>query len=176
MKVLVTAASKHGSTDGLARTIGAELELAGLDVDVRRPSEVASIDRYDALVIGSAVYLGRWLDEARQLVDGFAEELPTKRVWLFSSGPLGDPPKPAGDPLDVARLVERSGAVEHRVFAGRLDQERLGIAERVVIASVQGPSGDFRPWPAIQLWAREIAMSLRLDSAAAGPTDAGLVL
>jgi len=51
-------------------------------------------------------------------------------------------------------------AREHKVFAGKLDKQSLGLAERFVTRVVQAPEGDFRDWQAIRDWARSIAASL----------------
>ena len=55
------------------------------------PGDVASLDGYDAVIIGSAVYMGHWLDPAKDLVSRFGDALAGRLVWLFSSGPVGDP-------------------------------------------------------------------------------------
>ena len=64
MKVLIAYASRHGSTKGIAEHIAAKLERTGLDVTLRPVGEADPIDGYDAFVIGSAAYLGGWLDDA----------------------------------------------------------------------------------------------------------------
>ena len=95
MKVLVTAATKHGATAEIAATIGEVLRgEPGLDATVVPAEEVATVDGYDAVVLGSAVYAGHWLASAKELVDRAGGALAGKPVWLFSSGPIGDPPKP----------------------------------------------------------------------------------
>ena len=81
-------------------------------------------------------------------------------VWLFSSGPVGDPPKPADECVDAAPLAKLIGAREHRLFAGDVDRKRLGFGERLIVAVVRAPDGDFRPWPEIEAWANEIAAAL----------------
>ncbi|MET0768833.1 MAG: flavodoxin domain-containing protein, partial [Solirubrobacteraceae bacterium] len=91
MRVLVTAASRHGATHEIADAIAAGLKRRGLDAEARHAEDLGSADGYDAYVIGSAVYVGRWLDTARELVEGNAEALASRPVWLFSSGPLGPP-------------------------------------------------------------------------------------
>ena len=160
MNVLVTAASRHGATTEVAASIGAALQAAGLEVYVQDPAEVTALVGYDAAVIGSAVYVGRWLEPAKDLVQREKVALSRIPVWLFSSGPIGDPPKPADEPLDPAPLAELIGAREHRVFAGRVDRRRLGFAEKAVMAAVRAPEGDFRPWPEIEAWSRQIAAAL----------------
>ena len=96
-RVLVTAASKYGSTLEIAEAIGARLATDGrVDVTVTPAEDAPDPTGYDAVVVGSAVYAGRWLKPAREWVDANREALQARRVWLFSSGPLGDPPQAGG--------------------------------------------------------------------------------
>ena len=119
--------------------------------------DVSSLDDVDGVIVGSGVYAGHWLGPAKEFVERFQEDLRRRPVWLFSSGPLGSPPAPDGDPVDVAPMVEKSGARGHRVFAGKLVQEEIGLAERAIVKLVHAPYGDFRDWAEIRAWAREIA-------------------
>jgi menaquinone-dependent protoporphyrinogen oxidase len=163
MRVLVTAASRHGATHEIAEAIARGLARRGVEADAQRAEELATLDGYDAFVVGSAVYIGRWLDEARELVEEHHATLVRSPVWLFSSGPLGPPDalKPEGDPVDVAGLTERLEAVDHRVFAGRLDKQLLSFGEKAVVVAVRAPVGDFRDWDAIDAFAGEIAAHVR---------------
>jgi len=106
MKVLVRAASKHGATEEIAQTIGDALTARGIEVAVTPVDDVASVEDYDAFVAGSAVYAGSWMKSAKEFVERNAEGLRARPVWLFSSGPVGDPPKPDEAP-GVARSLER---------------------------------------------------------------------
>jgi menaquinone-dependent protoporphyrinogen oxidase len=81
-------------------------------------------------------------------------------VWLFSSGPVGDPPKPEEDPVDVAELLAQTNAREHRVFAGKLVRRQLSFPERAITTALRVPEGDFRDWTEIRRWAAEIAGAL----------------
>jgi menaquinone-dependent protoporphyrinogen oxidase len=162
MRVLVTAASRHGATHEIATAIADGLTRRGVEAEARAAEKLDSLDGYDAYVIGSAVYVGRWLEPARELVEGHAAVLAERPVWIFSSGPLGPPDqlKPEGDPVDVAGLVEAAGAAGHRVFAGRLDRGLLSFAEKAVVVAVRAPEGDFRDWDAIDGFAAEVAGQL----------------
>jgi menaquinone-dependent protoporphyrinogen oxidase len=162
MPVLVAVASRHGSTREIAEWIGGTLESKGLDVHVRDVEEVERLEPYDAVVLGGALYMGRWLEEGRSFARQHAAELATRPTWLFSSGPIGSPPKP--DPTSAAGIgddVEHElGAREHRVFGGRLDRACLGLAERAVTKVVHAPEGDFRDRDEIAAWAGGIADTL----------------
>lgn len=164
MRILVSAASKHGATTEIARTIANVLDSAGIETDVRRPEDVGSVTQYDAIVLGSGVYAGHWLGPAKALAERESIGLSSRPVWLFSSGPLGDPAIPEGEPADVAAILTTTAALEHRVFPGRLDRSKLGLAERAIVAVVHAAEGDFRPWPAIRDWASGIARTMQAGS------------
>jgi menaquinone-dependent protoporphyrinogen oxidase len=161
MRVLVAAASRYGGTAGIAEAIGRRLEDDRLDVDVLSLDEVEDVAGYDALVLGSAVYAGRWMRPARRFVDENAAGIVSKETWLFSSGPIGDPPKPEGDAVKLGDLVSKTGAHEHRVFAGKLDKSRMTFSDRAIVTAVRSPEGDFRDWEEIAEWADHIAEALR---------------
>ncbi len=160
MKVLVSAASKHGSTGEIAKAIGETLESAGFEVAVLPPDAVTSLAGIDAVVLGSGVYVGHWMEPAKHLVERFEAEFAGLPVWLFSSGPVGDPPKPIEEPADLAEIQAATGARGHRLFAGVVDKGRLGLGEKVILSAVRAPEGDYRSWDEIRAWAGEIAAEL----------------
>jgi menaquinone-dependent protoporphyrinogen oxidase len=160
MRVLVAAATKYGATAEIAQAIAEVLGEHGLEVTVLPPERVEEVDGYDAVVLGSAVYAGHWLKPARELVERHAGALAGRPVWLFSSGPVGDPPKPEEDPVDVADLLAATGALEHRVLAGKLVRRQLSFPERAIVSALRVPEGDFRDWTEIRHWAAGIAAAL----------------
>ncbi|MCI0582889.1 MAG: flavodoxin domain-containing protein [Chloroflexi bacterium] len=161
MKVLVAVASRQGATIEIAERIGEIISFAGLGVAVERIEAVEGVDDYDAVVLGSAVRIGHWLNEARRFARAHAAALAIRPVWLFSSGPIGIPPKPTGEPLDIAETMAAIGARDHRVFPGKLERAGLGLAERAIVDAVGAPEGDFRPWLEIDAWAAGIAAEVR---------------
>lgn len=161
MEALVAAASCHNSTREIAEAIAGELRAAGIDADLRAADAIVDISGYDAVVLGSGVYMGRWLPTARRFVELHQSALREVPVWLFSSGPIGaEDPKPPGDPAAIPELLEATLAREHIIFAGKLDKRSLGLAERLMAGVVHAPEGDFRDWEAVREWARSIASSL----------------
>jgi menaquinone-dependent protoporphyrinogen oxidase len=166
MRVLVTAASRHGSTEGIAEAITAGLTARGINAVLVAPEDVNAVAPYDAVVLGSAVYAGHWLKPAMDFARRFSGDLVNRSVWLFSSGPVGDPSrrlvqKMAADPVDLVELRQLTHASGHRMFAGRLERSGLTRPQRAALALFRGLRGDFRDWTAIDRWAADIAGSVR---------------
>jgi menaquinone-dependent protoporphyrinogen oxidase len=162
----VAVASKHGATREIASAIGARLDAgeagraAGLIAVVLPVDQRPDPAPYDAVILGSAVYAGRWLEQARDYASSYAAALRGRPVWLFSSGPIGEPPFPPDEPHDAGPLRQVTGARDHRVFPGRLDKQLLGFGERAMVTAMRAPLGDFRDWDAVRSWADEIAAEL----------------
>jgi menaquinone-dependent protoporphyrinogen oxidase len=163
MTVLVTAASKHGATLEIAEAIACVLAEQNVSAELVPIDEVSDLGRYDAVVLGSAVYMGKWLEPARTFIERYGSDLAERKTWLFSSGPIvGDPPQP--DPADEAagqRALESAHAREHRLFAGKLDKSKLGFLEKTAVRAAHASEGDFRDWDEIDRWAAEIAAQVK---------------
>jgi menaquinone-dependent protoporphyrinogen oxidase len=168
MRILIAVASRHGATLQIAERVAAVLRTRGHHVDLRDVTHghhgAGVVDGYDAFVIGSAIYEGRWLRGARQFTLDHAIALQGSPVWLFSSGPLDDDDAHVGiDTRRVDELIHAVDAIEHRLFSGRLDRTELGRLERWIADVVRAHDGDFRDWDAIDVWADSIAATLHLD-------------
>jgi menaquinone-dependent protoporphyrinogen oxidase len=162
MRVLVTYASRHASTAEIAEAIGHVLSTAAATdtLDVLPVEDVDGIEDYDAVLLGSAIYNGRWLKPARQFVHANSEQLANRPVWLFSSGPIGEPPVPNTDVGEVTALAELIQARGHKLFAGQLRLAELQLAERSTMRQVHAVEGDYRDWDTIRAWAAEVLDSL----------------
>lgn len=162
MKVLVAVASKHGATKEIADTIGDVIaaELSGSEVHVLYAEGVTSVSKFDGVILGSAVYMGRWLESARNLAEVQRAALLDVPVWLFSSGPVGEQVKPGEDPAEVAELVSSLKARGHHLFGGKIDRSTLRFPERAVVAALRVKDGDYRDWPVIRSWGKHIAAEL----------------
>ena len=159
--VLIACASKMGGTREIAAVIGEVLHSAGLRVQVRDAREVAGLDGVDAVVIGSAVYSGRWRGEAVRLLEKATARRPPIPIFLFQSGPCGPEAStqqvPA--PKRVSTLVTEAGAAPPVTFGGRLEAAtaRGFLAKKMA----KGPrAGDFRDFDRIRQYDRSIAAEL----------------
>lgn len=163
-RVLIGYASKHGSTAEIAEIIADKMRESGLNVDCRPLSEIDSLSGYDAVVLGSALYVNRWRHEARRFLHRHAEVLSKRPLWVFSSGPVGESSRalePASlEPKRVAAEVERLGAREHVVFGGRVPTEPHGPLEHAPVRGTPEQYRDRRYWAEIREWAARIAGAL----------------
>ena len=160
MKVLVCAASKYGATSQIAQAVADVLAERGCEVTVLPPQQVGAVEEFDAVVLGSAVYMGHWLKPARDLVERSAAALAARPVWLFSSGPVGEPAKPAGQPVDVTKILQATNARDHQIFTGKLARKHLSLPDRAMASAIRAAEGDFRNWAQIKDWATGIADTL----------------
>lgn len=168
-KILVTYASKHHSTAEIAEEIARELQrTAKHTVEIFPVDDVKSLDSYDAVVLGSAVYNGNWQPNAANFLMLNEMELSRRWTWLFSSGPTGQ-----GDPLKLAHgwifptvlqsVADRIAPRDFAVFGGKIETEQfaeLNVVQRSVLKVVHPPLGDFRDWDAIRAWADKISSAL----------------
>ena len=160
MKVLVCAASKYGATSQIAQAVADVLAERGCEVRVLPPEKVGVVEEFDAVVLGSAVYMGQWMKPARELAERSAGALGARPVWLFSSGPVGEPAKPADNPVDVTKILQASKARDHRIFTGKLIKKHLSFPDRAMASALRAQEGDFRNWAEIRDWATGIADAL----------------
>lgn len=166
-QVLVAYATKYGATKEIAEEIGNVLRQAGLLTDVLPVNKVRDLNPYRAVILGSAVYIGRWRKEAVKFLQVHEPALTERQVWLFSSGPTGE-----GDAVDLLQgwrfpeaqqqLAERIQPRDITVFHGDVNVNKLNFLEKAMIKNVKAPDGDFRDWGIITSWALEIASELKL--------------
>jgi menaquinone-dependent protoporphyrinogen oxidase len=164
--VLVAAASRHGATEEIAARIGGDLAECGLRGEVKKLGDVEAVEPYEAVVLGSAIYMGNWLKEAREFLDQHADELSQRPTWLFASGPVTGALPVADDNRGLRarlpeQLVEKTHAREHRTFAGKLDINTLHGIEKAIARGVHATEGNQRDWKAVDEWAAGIANALQ---------------
>jgi menaquinone-dependent protoporphyrinogen oxidase len=157
-RVLMAYASKLGSTAEIARAIAAVLELRGHQAEAIPMREVRSLDGWDAVILGSALYAAHWQRDANKFVARHRVALEGRPVWLFSSGPLDARQAAANLPITehAAAIVDGVAYREHRTFGGRLAPD-APVDPHVLKTH---PIGDFRDWEAISAWAASIAAAL----------------
>ena len=160
-KVLVTYASKYGSTGGVADAIGKELCSKDVTSDVALINNAGNIGSYQGVVIGSAIYMGKWMSEAVDFVKKNKDTLRQMPVAYFLvcmtlSKPTEENRAKVLSYMDsILKAVPEIKPVGIGTFAGALDYNNLSWLNKKILKSKGTPEGDFRDWKAIQAWARE---------------------
>jgi len=161
MRVLISPASVHGATAEIGRSIAATLRENGIDADVTQPELIHDLHPYGGVILGSAIYGGRWKLEALAFIEEHARAIAALPCWIFSSGPItaNEPSEPL-EANHEAELLALTGAREHRLFGGALDLERLSPTEQGVARWVNVVEGDARDWHEVEAWASRIVAEL----------------
>lgn len=167
-KILVTYASRNGSTAGVAAAIGKTLAEEGALVDVLPMGEVEDLASYRAVVAGSAIQAGQWLPEAMQFVQDNRAALARKPfaaflVCMTLAMPKGNYREHVATWLDPVRSIVRP--VSEGLFAGALDIRKvpsLGDRVKFRLSVLMGvwSEGDHRDWNAIHAWAKSLNSQL----------------
>jgi menaquinone-dependent protoporphyrinogen oxidase len=169
-KILVTYASRNGSTAGVAEAIGKALSEGGAQVDVLPMGEVKDLSAYRAVVAGSAIQAAKWLPEAMQFVQAHRAELARKPfapflVCMTLAMKKGDYRKQVAHWLDpvcsLVKPVSGGTVVPPGLFAGTLDLRKVpsfGDRLKFSLSVKMGvwSEGDHRDWNAIHAWAESL--------------------
>ncbi len=159
MNILIVIASRHRGTAGIGDEIAEVMRGAGIPADVVDAAASPDPTGYDAVVIGSGVYFGRWLPAARRYLKTYGAALLAVPVWTFSSGPVDRPHAVSTAPPTPDFLLGVS-PIEHVTFGGRIEPGSLNRFESVVAALVRAGAVDYRDRAQVTRWATKIASKL----------------
>jgi menaquinone-dependent protoporphyrinogen oxidase len=168
-KILITYASRAGSTAGVAEAIGKTLIEKGLQVDVLPMQEVKDLSPYRAVVAGSAIRGQKWLPEAMRFLSNHRSELSRKPFAAFmvcitlSMANAGQYREGLKNWMSQVREIVHP--VSEGYFAGALDFSKLPfslnvLAMRFVVLIGVWNQGDHRDWTAIRIWAESLPSRL----------------
>ena len=156
-KILVTYATRAGSTVDVAKTIGETLNATGASVDVRPVKGVTTLQGYDAVVVGSAVRMGHWLPEAVDFVTKNQAQLGRLPTAFFTVHLLNcddDAKSRAAREAYTAPVRQILQPKNEIFFAGKMDFSKLSFFDGAIAKMVGGSERDLRNWDAIRGWAQ----------------------
>ncbi len=160
--ILITYATRFGSTQQVAEAIAQTMEEEGCELELKPMRETHSLEGYRAVLLGSAVNHGTWIPESVEFVKAHRKALSRIPVALFTVhiANIGDDAKSQQSRLayldEVRPLLN---PVDEAYFPGKFD--RRGAAELMPrwIAWLV-PNIDLRKWDVIHDWAKEVIPKL----------------
>ena len=154
--ILIAYATKCGSTGEVAQVIAKSLGEKGATVDVRPVKSVTSLDGYQAVVIGSAIRMGKWLPEAVAFVRQHQSRLgqiPTAFFTVHMLNVADDPKSQAAREAYVAPVHQLLTPSAEAFFAGKIELARMNLFDRLISKAMKAADQDLRDWNKIRTWA-----------------------
>jgi menaquinone-dependent protoporphyrinogen oxidase len=173
-KILVTYATKYGSTTGVADSIASILREKSNQVDVMPVREVKSLAGYQAVVLGSPLYIGSILGDASKFLVRHQAGLMKIPYSFFVLGPLENTPeeqKSGREQLDnVLKKLEWFKPASAESFVGAYDSTKLRFPDSLInlfpANPLKGrPATDNRNWDDIHAWAESLPSAMHLQTA-----------
>jgi len=162
-KVLITYATRAGSTPEIATAIGEVIAARGYTVDVKPVSEYPSLDGYQSVIVGSAIRMGAWLPEAVDFVKMNQYLLSRIPCAIFTAHMLntGDDESSRMARLAYTAPIREMLDLQAEVFfTGVMDYAKLSFLDRVIARAVEKNTGtkqgDLRDWEKIRDWANTV--------------------
>jgi menaquinone-dependent protoporphyrinogen oxidase len=162
--ILVTYATKYGSTEEVAQAIAIAMHEAGVDVETLPMRDVRTLEGFNGVVFGTALYMGTLHRDARRFLSSHREALSILPVSLFALGPVNKVEKEfEGARQQVSKELAKYPwltPVAVEVFGGRFDPQKMGFPFNLIPALRKIPASDARDWIAIRTWADQQAAAL----------------
>lgn len=159
--ILVTWATRYGSTEEVAHAVAGDLMNQHFAVNAQPMNDVRSLDRYCAVVLGFALYMGRIHKDARRFLANFRDELVKRPVAVFVLGPVNSDPH---EFKEAEKQLKKELApfpwltpVTLQVMGGRFDPTKLGMPFNFIPALRNMPPLDARDWDSIHAWASHLS-------------------
>ncbi len=166
--VLVTYATKYGSTEEVARAIAETLRESGVAVELLPARNVHSLGGYCAVVLGAPLYMGRMHGDARRFLSANRSDLMKMPIALFMLGPVEKKEK---DWVGARQQMEKEltnfpwlSPVAKEILGGKFDPTKIGFPFNLIPALRKIPASDARDWTAIRAWASELPVALHCET------------
>lgn len=158
-EVLVTYATKHGSTTDIAWSIANSFFDSGIRADVKKIQNVEDVRPYRLVIVGTPIYDNQILPEVLTFAELHTDWLEKRKVAVFVVGrTLKEPDSETLIRTErmLSRLKNYINIFDTGMFAGKISPKNLPIKERLEEVFGEKKTGDFRDWEEIGSWAKEL--------------------
>jgi menaquinone-dependent protoporphyrinogen oxidase len=177
--ILVTYATRYGSTQEVAESVAATLRENGLEVELQPVRKVRTLEGYRAVVLGAPIYFGSLHKDAQHFLarhrQALAERPPegiraeNVRVAIFAPGPTRRDDEWQGARAQLDQELAKYpwlAPVALELFGGKYDPAKLRFPDNLIASlpaspNHNAPASDVRDWTAIRAWASNLAAKLQ---------------
>lgn len=165
-KILVAYATKCGSTAEIATAITEILCAGELSAELKRAGSVKSVEGYQGVVLGTAIYMGSPLKEAANFIEKFGSQMADTPLAIFDVSLTMKEATPENQRIALEYLKSISDIippVKSGAFSGRISLATLPPLYRMFAQADQEgvlAEGDYRDWKVISSWAEELGIVL----------------
>jgi menaquinone-dependent protoporphyrinogen oxidase len=165
-KALIAYASWYGTTAEIAKSLAAAVAENGGEAAIARARDVKSVAEYDAVIVGSAVRVGKPHKDAIAFLKKYGPALVSKKTAVFVSCMT------RSQDTDAARATSQTYVdmltsaapgimpLSTAAFGGTFDKEKASLLVRAMFWMMKVKPGDYRDWDAIRAWAADTAKAL----------------
>lgn len=167
-RILVTYATRYGSTREVAEKITKIIKSDLHEVEILPCNRVNSLDSYSFIIIGAPFYIGKMLKKAKDFITRFRQDLSSRKVAFFALGPLSEIEK---ELTDTQKQMEEElnqfswlKPVSTQMFGGKYDPQTLRFADKFLTLLPASPlynrpASDVRNWEKINRWVKNLPLS-----------------
>jgi menaquinone-dependent protoporphyrinogen oxidase len=154
--ILVAYTTRHGSTQEVAEVIAATLRGQGFPAEAQPATSISSLAPYDAVILGTALYMGFLHHDAKEFLRNHHEALQHRPAAFFALAPVYAEDR---DWVAATEQARRELArfpwfvpVSHQIFAGTYHPGTASSPFQFVPSIHDTTSADHHDWDAIHAW------------------------
>jgi len=165
-RILITYATRAGSTIEVAAAIGEVLRSRGFEVDIKPVKENPCVESYQAVIMGSAIRMSNWLPEAVEFIKNNRwqlRQIPTAFFTVHMLNRDDSETSRQARQAYTASVRQMLKPVDEVFFEGSMDYSKLKFLDRTIAQAVEkqtnAKEGDFRDWTRIRAWAQILSFT-----------------
>lgn len=164
-KILVTYYTKTGTTKTTAKKIKEALSKDLKEVEIMKIDEVASLDYYDVIILGTPINGMQPAEKAKEFIKTYETALKEKEVYFFVLSYIHSQGRKFWKNRienSVKAVKSKIEALDTRIFGGAIEEPMPGFI-RWVFGIKKSADLDLRNDAEILYWTQELVKSISID-------------